>query len=227
MIGDMRSFVKFNESLLRLVIGLLLFAFIESFPTHSEGVWLYYAGLIVVGGLEVSYKLATMSVVGKEHVVVCYLFLLQHIKCLSILWSLTFESIFDLLNSCQEIHAILVMNSISDSIQYVVGKRWGSTKVFKVTSKTVEGYVAGLVFTPLIAFTLLEVPFNVYETVFLVFLGMVGGLLNSKIKRICGLKDWSRMLGPHGGLNDRLDSWLLPTCWYLSYMGKTMFKMNE
>lgn len=37
-------------------------------------------------------------------------------------------------------------------------------------------------------------------------LAVIGDLIGSKIKRIYGLKDYSNLLGPHGGVIDRIDS---------------------
>ena len=36
------------------------------------------------------------------------------------------------------------------------------------------------------------------------------GYFFALFKRQVGIKDWSNILGAHGGINDRLDSWYLP-----------------
>lgn len=45
--------------------------------------------------------------------------------------------------------------------------------------------------------------------------GQVGDLAASLIKRMCGVKDYSRLIGEHGGIMDKMDSMLfsLPVCW--------------
>ena len=104
----------------------------------------------------------------------------------------------------------LFYNSVSDAIQYMVGKTFGKTQVFSVTTKSLEGYVGGLLLTTLL-FSLIGT-----HPIFILFnvLGMLGGLISSYVKRGVGIKDWSGLLGPHGGINDRLDSLILPLLVY-------------
>jgi len=44
-------------------------------------------------------------------------------------------------------------------------------------------------------------------------LGVCGDLIESMLKRGWGVKDTSSILGPHGGILDRIDSWLLIIPW--------------
>lgn len=49
--------------------------------------------------------------------------------------------------------------------------------------------------------------------------GQVGDLAASLIKRMCSVKDYSRLIGEHGGIMDKMDSMLfsLPVCWLCLY----------
>ena len=49
--------------------------------------------------------------------------------------------------------------------------------------------------------------------------GQVGDLAASLIKRMCDVKDYSRLIGEHGGIMDKMDSMLfsLPVCWVCLY----------
>ena len=47
----------------------------------------------------------------------------------------------------------------------------------------------------------------------------IGDLAASTVKRWCGVKDYSRLIGEHGGIMDKMDSMLfsLPVCWVCLY----------
>jgi CDP-diglyceride synthetase len=50
-----------------------------------------------------------------------------------------------------------------------------------------------------------------WEIFWIYTLGIVSGLCSSYFKRIQGIKDYSDLLGPHGGWIDRIDSIILPS----------------
>jgi phosphatidate cytidylyltransferase len=103
-----------------------------------------------------------------------------------------------------EIMNIILYNSVSDMIQYVFGKYFGYYRLTTITTKTLEGYSAGLIITRIL-FSHLDETF-----IYLNFLGMIGGLFSSYLKRNLGLKHWSNLLNSHGGVGDRLDSLVFP-----------------
>ena len=98
---------------------------------------------------------------------------------------------------------IIFYNFVSDAIQFIFGKMFGYTVLFPVTTKTLEGYVAGVVL-PAMIFDFGE------EYILLNLIGMCGGLLSSFIKRGLNIKNWSNIFGAHGGFNDRMDSIVIP-----------------
>ncbi|ENN87279.1 putative phosphatidate cytidylyltransferase [Rhizobium freirei PRF 81] len=108
---------------------------------------------------------------------------------------------------------LVIVVQLSDVLQYVWGKLFGKTKIAPrlSPSKTVEGFVGGVISASLIGAALWWVtPFTPLEAGLLAFvitlMGFFGGLVMSAIKRDRGVKDWGHLIEGHGGLIDRLDS---------------------
>lgn len=115
---------------------------------------------------------------------------------------------------------VVALAQLSDVLQYAVGKHFGKMKIgWPSPNKTWEGYVGGLavlcliwpVFWPNLA-RLLDVSSDyAYRDVLTTYgLSCLSSLLFSSGKRFLGWKDWSSLLGEHGGFLDRFDSIFLP-----------------
>lgn len=111
---------------------------------------------------------------------------------------------------------------LADTAAYIFGKRYGRHKLTQRLSpnKTWEGYLAGiLVAVPGTALlTMLWQLLGAGENIspwmgallggVLAALTIFGDLAESMIKRQAGAKDSSQLLPGHGGVFDRIDSWL-------------------
>jgi phosphatidate cytidylyltransferase len=112
---------------------------------------------------------------------------------------------------------------IADSAAYMVGSRIGKHKMTPRLSpkKSWEGYLAGVLFGTL-GGALLAAAFQAWAGVGAAFTPLNGALLGlalstlttlgdlgeSMIKRQFGVKDSGKLLPGHGGVFDRIDSWL-------------------
>ena len=115
---------------------------------------------------------------------------------------------------------------ISDSAQYYTGRAFGKRPLAPMISpkKTLEGAIGGMVFgtlamavggawvfhSPLWLLALLGAAISL--------LGIVGDLFESLLKRSAGLKDSSNLIPGHGGVLDRIDSWLFAAPVYYTFV---------
>ncbi len=111
---------------------------------------------------------------------------------------------------------LLVMVWTADSLAYFAGRAYGRHKLAPLVSpgKTWEGAVGGLLGAALVgalgAFGLGFRQGTVIEAiglgVIVAIFSVIGDLLESKAKRLAGVKDSGRGLPGHGGILDRIDA---------------------
>lgn len=116
---------------------------------------------------------------------------------------------------------------ISDTGQYYAGRSFGRHLLAPAISpkKTIEGAIGGLVAGTVAAallgrYWLAGVPPLVLAMLgaALVLLGIVGDLFESLLKRSAGVKDSSALIPGHGGILDRIDSWLFAAPVYYVFL---------
>ena len=96
----------------------------------------------------------------------------------------------------------------------MIGKKIGKRKLNEKISpkKTVEGFLGGIMGSLIgglfifISTTHYSVTFWLLLALIVSILGTVGDLIQSKFKRLAGVKDSGNMMPGHGGVYDRLDS---------------------
>ena len=112
---------------------------------------------------------------------------------------------------------LLAVIAVSDSAQYYVGRKLGRRPLAPIISpaKTIEGAIGGLVVSSAAAvaaaaYLLPGVPPLVagLVAVLLAAAGMAGDLFESLLKRSAGAKDSAALIPGHGGVLDRIDSYL-------------------
>ncbi len=115
----------------------------------------------------------------------------------------------------------MLISVLTDIFAYLCGKGFGKHKFAPVLSpkKTVEGSVGGTICAVAILMIVARV-LSDNDIIFVNYgilavyllsasvLGQFGDLAFSSVKRICGIKDYGKLLPGHGGVLDRFDSML-------------------
>ena len=98
-----------------------------------------------------------------------------------------------------------------DAFAYFFGKKMGGLKLAPSISpnKTISGFIGGIIMPTVICLFLFNKNNLFYDIILNSFLFsitvQIGDLIESKLKRVCGVKDCSNIIPGHGGLLDRLD----------------------
>jgi phosphatidate cytidylyltransferase len=122
--------------------------------------------------------------------------------------------------------SIFIILWAADTFAFLTGKYLGKHKLAPDISpkKTIEGALGGLMGSMIISYLLfIFFDFNQVTsllkfmglTIIIVIFGILGDLLESRFKRLAGVKDSGKILPGHGGFLDRLDSFIfaVPFVW--------------
>jgi len=116
---------------------------------------------------------------------------------------------------------------VSDSAQYYTGRAFGRRPLAPAISpkKTLEGAIGGMVIGTLAFVAGARIIFDGASLLLIVLvgasiaaLGIVGDLFESLLKRSAGVKDSGAIIPGHGGVLDRIDSWLFASPVYYVFI---------
>jgi phosphatidate cytidylyltransferase len=127
---------------------------------------------------------------------------------------------------------------INDTMAYIVGSLIGKTPFSKISpKKTWEGTIGGIILcTVIMGFVMHDFMYRYYSltvnsitqnhwytiAAIAAIAGTFGDLLESKLKRMAGVKDSGSLMPGHGGFLDRFDSLLLATPFVWVYVNLFM-----
>ncbi len=119
---------------------------------------------------------------------------------------------------------LILIPIITDTFAYLIGSLIGKKKLAPKISphKTIEGFIGGLLCATIIGgiyyyFTISSKNFYVpfFMSLILSLFGQIGDLIFSKIKRENDIKDFSNLIPGHGGVLDRIDSFIIVLLVYI------------
>lgn len=124
---------------------------------------------------------------------------------------------------------LVLITITTDTFAFITGKYIGKNKLAPKVSpnKTIEGFVGGLImgtFVPVVFYTCvinnnLSLVVLIFITMFLSFVGQLGDLVFSSIKRTFKVKDFSNLIPGHGGILDRFDSLIFVVLAFILVLG--------
>ena len=202
---------------------------IAGLSLHVIGWWgcLSFLVLSVIGEI-LQYKSLNMANIGRSVLGLLYI----SVSLTMLMWLRT-KFYKSPIPFADRIPVLMIIGSIwiNDTMAYIVGSIIGRTPLSAISpKKTWEGTIGGIILAVgvmgLIGYWLnnepawaLFAPGHWMAVAAIVSVtGTFGDLLESKLKRMAGLKDSGRIMPGHGGFLDRFDSLLVATPFAFAYL---------
>ena len=205
-------------------------------PLHALGLWLGITFLFVLPLIELLFA-RSLRLKNIFYSVAGFIYIsIPAGLCMDLYDPGTFPADGIAVNIPQGYTVILIIFAIwiNDTMAYIVGSMIGKTPLSKISpKKTWEGTIGGIV----LGTTVLSIVFYAFSGMKQLLVpamallaiatisGTLGDLLESKLKRLAGIKDSGSFMPGHGGFLDRFDSLLIaiPVCWIFIRLYQTVF----
>ena len=220
-----------NNGIYLMVIILSFLSFLEIYNiSKSKLIFHYFIPLLIllyffvnkseIFNLVEQFQLIIFYCLSSLLIVLC-LFKKSniHFSIIGFLINSTFFSIIHIIENqyleYKLIFIIISIISLCDIFAFLIGKKFGKLKIFPKISpnKTMEGYI-GSTFCTLLLFTLIFSHYNLtdfhlfFYVILIIISSFIGDLYVSYFKRTLNIKDLGKLFPGHGGVLDRIDSWL-------------------
>ena len=220
-----------NDGIYLMVIVLSFLSFLEIYNLNKSKLTLHYFTPFFILLYFFVKKSETFNLVEQFQLMIFYglssLFIFLclfkksniHFSIVGFLINSTFFSIIHIIENqnleYKLIFIIISMISLCDIFAFLIGKKFGKLKIFPKISpnKTMEGYI-GSTFCTLLLFTLIFSHYNLtdlnlfFYVILIIISSFIGDLYVSYFKRTLNIKDLGKIFPGHGGVLDRIDSWL-------------------
>ena len=198
----------FNKNLLLRLLSLIIFVPLMLLPIVVSNYLLFM--IYIFFNAVILYEIQLMKVDDeKKKLLITYKALVTIIFFIFILMKIT--AVMTTINLIEIIIAIWLF----DTFSFLGGKIIGGKKLMPSISsgKTQSGLLVGITAT-LFSFYIYSIIVNVYSLKYLLFISIIilfaflGDVIASIIKRTSSIKDSGSIMPGHGGLLDRLDSFI-------------------
>jgi len=236
LIDEKYNCVNKQTKIAAILIGCGFLIFCIYHDVRIGNFYIYYAGIyiMIAGAL---YFIFRWLKENKNVRLVALKYALLGLLYLSLTWGtmINLRGIAVFYLPLGYIAAITLVAAIwmNDTMQYLVGSLIGKNPFSKISpNKTLEGTLGGsllcIVLVSVIGYFYKKDLFHLFILIALIaaIAGTCGDLLESKIKRLAGVKDSGNFMPGHGGFLDRFDSLILsvPFVWIVVEMVKILFQ---